>query len=117
LIFRGETVIRKCSLLYDIVNILQVPCIVTEQNPKALGINMFKRRAISTFFSYRLGKTVVDIYGKSPGVYKPFTAVFEKKQFSMITEEVMNHLKPLGKSQVTLTLVFCNTTMISFLNG
>mmetsp|Transcript_11039 Transcript_11039/g.15231 ORF Transcript_11039/g.15231 Transcript_11039/m.15231 type:complete len:206 (+) Transcript_11039:43-660(+) len=85
LIFRSETVIRKSALLYNVCSILQVPCIVTEQKPKALG------------------STVQDIkLFQSDGTPNPGTKIFEKLQFSMFTNEVKQELEILQRDQIIL---------------
>jgi Ca2+-binding EF-hand superfamily protein len=60
--------ISKCSFLNQALSALDIPCIVTEQYPKALGSTVPE---IELFAS---------------------TQIFEKKQFSMLTEEVENAL-------------------------
>ena len=79
LISNAETVIKKCALLNDAMNHLEVPVIVTEQYPKALG------------------NTVPEII-----VERDKTAVFEKKLFSMLTDEVRSSLHANGRTQVIL---------------
>jgi len=78
LIYNSETVISKCAFLSTSMHTLDIPCIVTEQYPKAFG------------------KTVPEI------LLHPTTQVFEKKQFSMLTEEVRAALSSSGRRQVVL---------------
>ena len=80
LIYRSETIIKKSSLLLKVANILEIPCIVTEQYSKALG------------------PTVPEI----KSCLKPQTKVFEKKVFSMMTEDVWKEFRSTGASEVIL---------------
>ena len=77
LIWRAETVIRRSSLLYSAAQYLNIPTIITEQYPKAFG------------------NTVSDIFSFTPISVdeKPATKVFEKKLFSMMTDEVNDYYK------------------------
>ena len=83
IIHRYDTVISKSALLYQVSSALGIPCIMTEQNPKALG------------------HTVSEI-SSLVGEGSLSTKVFEKKQFSMTTPEVSDCLSSLGKKQVIL---------------
>lgn len=77
LIFRAETMIKKAVFLNTACNILNIPCLITEHYPKALG------------------KTVPDI-----ALY-PTTKVLEKKEFSMLgNPAVKAELANSGKRQV-----------------
>lgn len=64
--------------MYDSSQLLEIPCIVTEQYPKAFG------------------KTVPDI-----SLTEESTFVIEKKKFSMMTEETQTHFESLNKPQVS----------------
>lgn len=76
LIHQMEPVINKCLLVHKACKTLNIPCVITEQYSKVFG------------------KTVHDI-----ALYDD-TAVFQKKQFSMITEEVAEMLQGCGRKQV-----------------
>ncbi len=77
LIYRAETLIKKISFLNEALQILEVPCLIAEQYPKALG------------------RTVPDI------VQFPTTKLFEKSTFSMLgNEELRTHLLETGRNQV-----------------
>lgn len=72
-----DVVINRAQLVNKACNLLNIPCIITEQYPKAFG------------------NTVPEIE-QFPG-----TKVFEKKQFSMITDDVAAVLKDSGRKQVS----------------
>lgn len=77
LVHQMEAVINRAVLVNKACNILGIPCVITEQYPKAFG------------------KTV-------PEIEKfPSTKLFEKKQFSMLTDEVAAALKESGRQQVS----------------
>lgn len=76
LIYKSETVIKKCAFLNKALNTLDIPCLITEQYPKAFG------------------STVSDI------AIWPGSKIFEKKKFSMLTDEVSHAIQSSGKSQV-----------------
>lgn len=76
LIHQMEPVINRALLVYKACHELNIPCIITEQYPKAFG------------------KTVPEI---TP---YPDTKLFEKKQFSMITPEVSSAILESGRRQV-----------------
>lgn len=77
LIYRSETLIKKTSFLNTALNILDVPCFIAEQYPKALG------------------RTVPDI------VQYPTTKLFEKTTFSMLgNEDLRRQLIESGRNQV-----------------
>jgi isochorismate hydrolase len=79
LIHRSETVIHKSALLCKAAKAMQIPCVVTEQYPKALG------------------HTVPDL-----GIDLTTTKVFEKKQFSMMTPEVWENFRAMNRNQAIL---------------
>lgn len=82
LIFRSETIIRKSVLLSKVSQILNVPRIATEQYVKAFG------RTVPDF----------DIGTENNTVH-----VFEKRQFSMITDDVKSVFRGLAeRNQVIL---------------
>lgn len=78
LIHKSNTVIQKTCLLNNALNILDAPCLITEQYPKALG------------------NTVTEI------IKHDNTKLFEKYQFSMITDEVKSELSITNKKQAIL---------------
>jgi isochorismate hydrolase len=67
-IFNFDTVAYKCSLLKNAFQLLDIPTIITEQNPKALG------------------QTISEIRRSEDDL------LFEKKSFSMLTTEVKGAL-------------------------
>jgi len=77
LIHNMETVINQTKFLSEVSDVMGIPTVVTEQYPKAFG------------------KTCSDLNLEG----KP---CFEKKQFSMMTDEVTEHFKSLGRDQVIM---------------
>ena len=77
LIHKSETLIRKCNMLTETSKILNIPILVTEQYPKALGATVPE----------------ININGG---------LLFEKKLFSMLTPEVITAFNDLKKSNVIL---------------
>lgn len=76
LIFNMRTVIDKAELLNRVCNVLEVPSIISEQNPRALGATV-------------------------PEITKfPTTFTYEKSKFSMYTDELAAQLD--SKRQVIL---------------
>lgn len=76
LIFNMRTVIDKAELLNRICNVLEIPAIISEQNPRALGTTV-------------------------PEITKfPTTFTYEKSKFSMYTDELATQLD--SKRQVIL---------------
>ena len=80
MIYNAETVVEKARFLCESANTLDVPVIVTEQYPKAFG------------------PTVPEI----KSTLKSDNTIYEKKLFSMLTEEVESKLNNLNKDQVIL---------------
>ena len=70
LIYRGDTVITRAALLNDACKVLNIPVVVTEQYPKTFG------------------KTVPELV-----LREDITQVFEKRRFSMLTDDVWPMLK------------------------
>ena len=114
MIFRSGTVIRKCSLLYEACSILQIPCIVTEQNSKVFGnteiifVYVLKLLFSFDFFKYLKGKTVPDIkVADVNGEVRSNTYVHEKMQFSMLSEDVRRQLDILNRKQARVEIMLC----------
>ena len=82
LIFNMPAVIHNSELLNSVCNILNIPTIITEQYPKAMG------------------KTVPDI------TVHPHTKVFPKTFFSMMIPELKAELSPTRKQVNTLIISF-----------
>jgi hypothetical protein len=80
IIHNYQTVIDKTAFMYKISALLDIPCIITEQAPKALGHTCEEISSIA----------------------RPTTKVFEKKQFSMLTPEVSAHFDSLKRKQVIM---------------
>lgn len=78
LIDNMNTVVHKSELINKVCHTLNVPCIISEQNPRALGT------------------TVPEI------TRYPETWIYEKSKFSMYTEELAARLTESSKSQVIL---------------
>jgi nicotinamidase-related amidase len=70
LIYRGDTVINRAALLNDACKVLNIPVVVTEHYPKTFG------------------KTVSELV-----LREDITQVFEKRRFSMLTDDVWPMLK------------------------
>lgn len=66
LIHRGATVITRATLLNDAAKVLNIPVVITEQYPKAFG------------------STVPELV-----VHPGSTQVFQKRRFSMLTDDVV----------------------------
>ena len=77
LIHKSETLIRKCNMLTETSKILNIPILVTEQYPKALGVTV-------------------------PEINTTGSILFEKKLFSMMTPEVITAFNDLKKTNVIL---------------
>ena len=85
LIWRSESVIHRSALLCNACRILEIPIIVTEQNPKAFGPTVSEIRE----------------------TFKPEEPLFfSKKMFSMLTPELISKWKDTkafeGRDQVIL---------------
>lgn len=80
-IHRFDSVIKKSSFLVQCATTLDIPVLITEQKPKALGNTVVEI------------KTVLD---------STRSHIFEKTMFSMMTPEVQAHFKTTGRDQVIL---------------
>lgn len=78
LIMNAETVIAKTKFLAETSQQMGIPIVVTEQYSKVFG------------------HTITDL--GLEGI-----PTFEKKEFSMMTDEVKTHFKSLGRDQVIMT--------------
>ncbi len=74
LLYHGETVIQTCRYLTSVAHELQMPVIATQQYTKVFG------------------PTVAECFANED-IQKAATPVFDKKKFSMLTPEVMEHLQ------------------------
>ncbi len=88
LIYRSETIIKKAAFLNAAFNVLEIPCVITEQYPKALG------------------HTVPEI------TLFPTTKVFEKREFSMLANEaVAKELEDSGRKQVHIVSIIVSSNI------
>jgi nicotinamidase-related amidase len=82
LTWRGETVVNTARYMTSVAKALEVPVVVTQQYTKVFG------------------DTVADCFADPEDLKK--VPIFEKKQFSMCTEEVSSHVDSLKKDSVIL---------------
>jgi nicotinamidase-related amidase len=82
LIWRGETVINTSRYLTSVAKALEIPVIVTQQYTKVFG------------------DTVKDCFADPEDLKS--VPIFEKKNFSMCTEEVSAHMSKLDKQAIVL---------------
>lgn len=82
LIHHGETVISTSQYMTSVAKALDIPVVATEQYPQVFG------------------PTVTECFA-TPDEMKA-TPIFEKKLFSMLTDDVQEHLKTLHKSSYVL---------------
>lgn len=82
LIWRGETIIRTANYMTSVAKALDIPIVVTQQYTKAFG------------------DTVPDVFTDQD--HFKSCKMFEKKNFSMCTDEVKSHLNALNKKSVVL---------------
>jgi nicotinamidase-related amidase len=78
LIFRGETVIRTSQYMTSVAKALDIPVVATQQYTKVFG------------------PTVNECFASEEDLEA--TPIFEKKKFSMCTEEVSEHIAKLNRS-------------------
>lgn len=88
LIYNSETVISTTKFLNDALHVLEIPCVISEQNPKGLG------------------KTVPEIT-----IYDT-TEVFEKQEFSMLDGIYRKLDKPNMRKQVQLLVLMPVMTVL-----
>jgi nicotinamidase-related amidase len=79
LIYRGETVIRTCQYMTSVAKALNMPILITQQYTKVFG------------------PTVSDCFANGADDL-PTVPIYEKKQFSMVTNEVAEKLAEWDKS-------------------
>jgi nicotinamidase-related amidase len=77
LIFHGETVLHTTQYMTSVASALNIPIVVTQQYTKVFG------------------ETIPECFA-SPDVLKS-TPIFEKKKFSMLTDQVQLHINTLDK--------------------
>lgn len=82
LIWRGETIIRTANYMTSVAKALDIPIVVTQQYTKVFG------------------DTVPDVFTDQD--HFKSCKMFEKKNFSMCTDEVKSHLNDLNKKSVVL---------------
>ena len=82
LIWRGETVINTSRYLTSVAKALEIPVVVTQQYTKVFG------------------DTVKDCFADPEDLKS--VPIFEKKRFSMCTEEVSAHMSKLDKQAIVL---------------
>jgi len=82
LIWRGETIISTANYMTSVAKALDIPVVVTQQYTKVFG------------------ETVEDVF--SDQEHFKSCKKFEKKNFSMCTDEVKSHLSSLNKKSVVL---------------
>lgn len=80
--WRGETIIRTANYMTSVAKALDIPIVVTQQYTKVFG------------------PTVEDVFADQEHFKSCKT--FEKKNFSMCTDEVKSHLSALNKKSVVL---------------
>ena len=78
LIYRGETVVRTAQYMTSVAKALDIPVVVTQQYTKVFG------------------ETVKECFADQEDL--EVTPIFEKKLFSMCTDEVSAHIFKLNRS-------------------
>jgi len=78
LIYHGETVVRTAQYMTSVAKALEIPVVVTQQYTKVFG------------------ETVKECFAEQEDLEA--TTIYEKKLFSMCTEEVSAHLSELNRS-------------------
>jgi nicotinamidase-related amidase len=82
LIWRGKTVIRTAQYLTSVAKALDIPIVITQQYTKVFG------------------ETISDTFADPEHMKQ--VPKFEKKKFSMCTDEVRSHLDTLNKPTVVI---------------
>jgi nicotinamidase-related amidase len=82
LIFRADTIVNTARYMTSVAKALDIPVVATQQYTKVFG------------------NTIKDCF-EDPADLEA-TPIFEKKRFSMMTEEVQEHLAKLNKSSYIL---------------
>jgi len=82
IIWRAETIINTAKYMTSIAKELDIPIVVTQQYTKVFG------------------ETVKDVFADQEHFAR--SAIFEKKSFSMCTEEVKSHLQTLNKDSIVI---------------
>jgi len=83
LIWRGETIVNTARYMTSVAKALGIPVLITQQYTKVFG------------------ETVKDCFSNPEEDLKAYP-IFEKKKFSMCTEEVCSHMEGLNKDSVIL---------------
>lgn len=78
LIFRSETVVQTAKYMTSVAKALDIPVVVTQQYTKVFG------------------ETVKECFATEEELNE--TPIFEKKKFSMCTEQVSEHLSNLNRT-------------------
>ena len=84
LIHEFPTVIHNTVYIKKVTSIMQIPCVITEQYPKAFG------RTVSELLQ--------NDNENNDSTHHHHQIVFEKRQFSMITNDVASVLEQSGKT-------------------
>lgn len=95
--WRGETIVRTANYMTSVAKALDIPVVVTQQYTKVFG------------------PTVEDVFADQEHFKSCKT--FEKKNFSMCTDEVKSHLSALNKKSVVLwyrSTRVCSTNLLGF---
>jgi nicotinamidase-related amidase len=82
LVWRGETVVRTAQYMTSVAKALNIPIVVTQQYTKVFG------------------PTVPEVFATREDLNN--SPMFEKKSFSMMTEEVQAHVQPLQRTSFLL---------------
>ena len=87
LIHEFPTVMHNTVYIKKVTSIMQIPCVITEQYPKAFG------RTVSELLQQLQQQQRIDEDNSAH-----HQIVFEKRQFSMITDDVATVLQQSGKA-------------------
>ncbi|KAG7367006.1 isochorismatase hydrolase [Nitzschia inconspicua] len=82
LMWRGETVIRSAQYMTSVAKALDIPIVITQQYTKVFG------------------ETIPETFADAEHMKN--VPKFEKKKFSMCTDEVKDHLNTLDKQSVVI---------------
>lgn len=93
LIWRGETVINTSRYMTSVAKALEIPIVITQQYTKVFG------------------KTCADCFADPDDLEK--LSIFEKKNFSMCTDEVTEHLQQYKFDSVVLFGIECKAEFFS----
>mmetsp|Transcript_7079 Transcript_7079/g.10139 ORF Transcript_7079/g.10139 Transcript_7079/m.10139 type:complete len:213 (+) Transcript_7079:59-697(+) len=82
LIYRGETIVKTAQYMTSVAKALNIPVVATQQYTKVFG------------------PTVEECFADPEDLKS--TPIFEKKLFSMMTDEVSDHIEKLNKTSFIL---------------